>query len=950
MAEAAANALEFRILGPVQAVRDGRPLPLGGRRQRVLLALLVLEPRRPLSVDALVEELWQGAPPPGGTKTLRVYVSRLRSALGADCVAARPPGYMLQVDDDVVDARRFERLLSEGRDALARGAAGRAAERLGAALSLWRGPALADVVVAGLLAREARRLDELRLDCREELADAELALGRHADLVPELERLVVEEPLRERLWRQLILALYRSGRQADALDAYRRARALLADELGLEPGDELRELERAVLRHEVGAAPAAEARHNLPAPVTSFVGRERELVDLERLLRAHRLVTITGMGGAGKTRVALETARGQAGAWTDGVWLVDLLPLVDPDAVPVAVARVLGFTVRPEAAAAAALAEQLRPAELLLVLDNCEHLADACGELARELLSTCVDVHVLATSRVTLGAAGELDYALEPLGVPAEESAPGELAAAASVQLFLERGRAARRGLVVDEEGLQTVGHICRELDGLPLAIELAAARAKALSVDEIAALLVDRFRFLRSWRRVADPRQQTLRATLDWSYELLAEPERELLDRLSVFVGGFTLEAVAAVCMRDDRPAATESVGRLVDSSLVVADDRGSSTRYRLLETIREYAGERLAASEAGDEVRRAHAKHYLRFAEETRPDLAHVAWEGGQQRLVLFDAERDNLHAALQWALETETEGGLALELAVSLRWYWNIRGYRRQGADWLVRALALPYRGEPRLRAEGLAGAALLTRLSGDFAQAERLAEQAITAGRETGVAFAVTTGLNVLVTVAGRNGDFKRARTLSEEAAAIARQMRSHRIEALTYFIFAEAALHGGLIAESRAAGERALALARAMHDPELLSIVLGYLGLADAQDGRLTEARERLLEGLEHVRRIGFAHVGAICADGLALVCAARGDNGRAARLLGAADTLRRVSGDIVPPAPERARTATLTAIREALPDNSLDAELERGRRLSLDALADEARGVPVAVL
>ena len=947
MTGAAESALDFRILGPVEAARDGRPIPLGGPRQRTLLALLLVEAGRPVSVDSLSDELWAGAPPAGGAKALRVYVSRVRRALGDESLVARPPGYALHADAEQVDARRFEWLLADGRTALARGAAGLAAERLGAALALWRGPALADVAREGLLAREAQRLDELRLDCREEHAEAQLALGRHAELVPELERLVAEEPLRERLWRHLILALYRGGRQAEALDAYRRARTLLADELGLEPGDELRELERAVLRHEVEQAPTAEARHNLPAPVTSFLGRERELGELERLLRDHRLVTVTGTGGAGKTRLALETARAQIGAWSDGIWLVDLLPLADPSAVPAAVARTLGFTVRPDAPAAAALAEQLRPTELLLVLDNCEHLADGCAELASELLAACPHVRVLATSRITLGAPGELDYALEPLGVPEAEATPGDLVEAASVHLFLERGRAARRGLVFDDERLRTVARICRELDGLPLAIELAAARAKALSVDEIAELLADRFRFLRSWRRVADPRQQTLRATIDWSYDLLAEPERALLDRLSVFAGDFTLDAAAAVCLRDDRAAATESVGRLVASSLVVADDRGGSTRFRLLETIREYAGDRLAASAVEDEVRRAHAAHYLRLVEETRPDLAHVGWEGGKQSLALFDAERDNLHAALQWALESESE--LALELAVALRWYWNLRGYRRQGADWLVRALALPHRGEPRLRVEALAGAALLARLSGDFEQAERLAERAIAAGRETGPAFAVTTGLNVLVTVAGRNADFERARALSEEAAVTAKEMGSLRFEALTYFIFAEAALHADLLAESRAAGERALALARAIDDPEVLAVVLGHLGLGDALDGRLAEARERLLEALGHVRTVGFATVGATCAEGLAL-CAVRGDPGRATRLLGAADTLRRVNGGIVLPAEERARAATLAAIRETLPDDALEAELERGRRLTLDELAAEARGVPVAVL
>ncbi len=414
-------------------------------------------------------------------------------------------------------------------------------------------------------------------------------------LVADIERLVEEEPLRERLWRQLVIALYRSERQADALATYRRARGLLSDTLGLDPSEELRALETAILRHEVAPAPAVEARHNLPAPVTSFVGREVELAELEQLLREHRLVTLTGMGGAGKTRMALEVATRQVGAWSGGVWLADLMPISDPALVPGAVAHTLGAAERPDVTPLAALLDRLRALELLLVLDNCEHLVEACAELADEVLRACSDVRVLATSRIALAAPGELDYALAPLATPTEDEPAGEVERFASVRLFMERGRAARRGLAADGEGLRTVGRICRELDGLPLAIELAAARAKTLSIEEIADHLDDRLRFLRSWRRVADPRHQTLRATLDWSYELLSDEERSVLAPLSVFAGGFTLQAVAAICLDGDDARALDLVGRLVESSLVVAESRQDVTRYRLLETIREYAAERL-------------------------------------------------------------------------------------------------------------------------------------------------------------------------------------------------------------------------------------------------------------------------------------------------------------------------------------------------------------------
>ena len=419
MAKSAIAATEFRMLGPIDLVRDGQALQLGGRRQRALLALLLLEPGRPVSSDRLIDELWLGSPPPGAEHALRVYVSRLRSALDDDTISAHAPGYALEIEADRIDAHRFEQLLRDGREALVRGAAGLAADRLGAALALWRGRALADVAEGGVLALEAKRLDELRLTCVEDQIEAELALGLHAELVPRLERLVGEEPLRERLWRQLVLALYRCERQADALAAYGRAQALLSAELGLEPSEELRALEGAVLRHEVAPASPAEQRHNLPAQLTSFVGRERELSDLENRLREHRLITLTGMGGAGKTRLALEAAsrhrrlgRGR------------LARRLDSALGPGARARRSRSDARgpeqPDVLVLDAVREHLRVEECLLVLDNCEHLAEACGELVHEVLSAAGHVRVLATSRVALGIPGEVDYSVEPLPTPTD--------------------------------------------------------------------------------------------------------------------------------------------------------------------------------------------------------------------------------------------------------------------------------------------------------------------------------------------------------------------------------------------------------------------------------------------------------------------------------------------------------------------------------------------------
>jgi predicted ATPase/DNA-binding SARP family transcriptional activator len=638
------------LLGPVEAAVGGGTVDLGGPRQRTLLALLAVDPGTAVSTDRLADELWQGEPPAGAETTLRSYVSRLRRALGADAVSARAGGYRLEVPADGVDAVRFERLLAQGREALARGAAGLAAERLHAALALWRGPALAGVAAEGALATEARRLDALRLDCVEERAEADLELGRHAAVVPELHALTASEPYRERLWCRLALALYRCGRQAEALAACTEARRALDEGLGLDPGAELRELERAILNHAVPAVEASGARDDLPAPLTTFVGRERELAELGRLLVEQRLVTLVGFGGSGKTRLAVEAARRHAAAWRDGVRLADLTGVAAPSLVPAAVSEAVGAPDR----TLEALVEHARTRELLLVLDNCEHVVEPCAELLAALLPAARNVRVLATSRVPLGVEGELELAIDPLD------------ADAAVQLFVDRASAVRR-LDPAAEDDAAVDTICRELDRLPLSIELAAARVKALSLAEIAARLDDRFQFLRAWRRVADPRHRTLEATMDWSYALLAEDEQRLLRRLAAFAGGATADAVAAICTDGDDAAAADLLARLVDASLVRAEP-GAPTRYRLLETVRQYAAAKLAEDPDELEVRRSHAHWFEALAEAS--NLSIDALGHGEQQHEPVLREQHNLWAALDWAEQHDV--ALGLRLLVSLENY--------------------------------------------------------------------------------------------------------------------------------------------------------------------------------------------------------------------------------------------------------------------------------------
>ncbi|RLP88737.1 BTAD domain-containing putative transcriptional regulator [Micromonospora sp. CV4] len=596
--------MRFRVLGPTRVLlADGREIPVGGPRVRALLALLLLDVGRVVSAERLIDGLYGEHPPRGAANALQSQVSRLRQALPAehDPVEFHPAGYRLAVDPDDVDAYRFERLAEVGRRALAGGDWSRAVAVLREALDLWHGPALADVTGA---AAQAARLEELRLAAVEDRIEAELALGGHAALVAELRELVVAHPLRERSRGQLMRVLSALGRPAEALIEFEDARRTLAEQLGVDPSVELAAIHLAVLRGE--ERPAAERA--LPGQLTTFVGREEELKRVGALLAERRLVTLTGPGGAGKTRLAIEAA----GRLDGEVHFVELAGLADGSDVPQAVLSALGLRdaglrapAEPGRQSTDRLVEALAERRLLLVLDNCEHVVADAARLAARLLGACPALRVLATSREPLGLAGEALCPLSGLTLPPPDASPLAASDYAAVSLFVQRATDVAPDFAVTPANVDVVLRICRTLDGLPLAIELAAARLRALSVAEVAARLDDRFRLLAMGSRAASPRHRTLRAVVEWSWDLLDDTERELARRLTVFAGGATLEAAERV---SGLPTSgfVEALHGLVDKSFVEM----AGSRYRMLETVRAFCAERLAEAGEADQLRRAHTR----------------------------------------------------------------------------------------------------------------------------------------------------------------------------------------------------------------------------------------------------------------------------------------------------------------------------------------------------
>jgi predicted ATPase/DNA-binding SARP family transcriptional activator len=951
--------LILSLFGPFQAWVNGQALPrLRSRKGHWILALLTLRQGREVERAWLMGTLWPDGSEALAAHSLRTSLTDLRRALGTQAGRLLTPTLRtlaLDLADAQVDLLAFDR-------AIARADGPSLAE----AIALYRGPLLEGCVEEWIF-EERQSREQAYLQALEMLAGQAMASGDPAAAEQYLRRAVAVDPLRESVQRALMRALAAGGSSAAALLAYRELRLLLHREINAEPDPETRalfeqirgeartraaspapvlapgpsepvprpEVRREALPDLSADFPPVASRvrpsHNLSLELTRFVGREREIEEVRRLLGAGRLVTLTGAGGCGKTRLALQVASrlAEVGAsdagtetsrrqetgprLTDGVWLVELAPLADPALVPQAAATVLGVRQEPDHPLIGTLTRVLREKHLLLVLDNCEHLVGACAQLAEALLRACSHLRVLATSREALRVPGEKQFRVPPLSVPdvqvfrcsdvQEERFPGpdHLIQFDAVRLFVDRAAMAAPLFALTGDTASAVAQICQRLDGIPLAIELAAARVGALPVQQIAVRLHDRFRLLAGGSRTAPPHQQTLRALMDWSYDLLTLPEQTLLRRLSVFAGGWTLEAAEAVCSDFGLPATSNGepsfplsdpvqnpnaqraseiqnedvlhlLTRLVDKSLVIYEDSGAGVpvagggqaRYRLLETMRQYARDRLLETRGAERWCAQHRDWFLELAEQAEQGL-----KGRDQAewLVRLDAENDNLRAALEWSRQRhEAEAGLRLLGALELFWYW--RGYWAEGLERLAELLALPEAvvtpGEIGTRTLAVARARALTAAvlwalahHRDPAAARAFAEESIALLEPVGDQRPLAWALSALGLATSKGGDLEAARSLQEESLALARQLGDPWLAAWTLLRLGTVAHRRGDGAAARSVTEESLALLRGLGKNSVLAQVLDRQAQIAASQGDLTVARSLCQESVNLFGELGI---------------------------------------------------------------------------------------------
>ena len=688
-------------------------------------------------------------------------------------------------------------------------------------------------------------------------------------------------------------------------------------------------------------------RNTLPLQLSSFIGRDRELTEVRRLLKDARLVTLTGAGGVGKTRLALQVGDQLTDAYADGVWLVELAPVADPALVPQTVASALGVQEQPRRALTETLADWLEPRELVLLLDNCEHLVAACAGLVDALLAACPSLRILATSREPLHLAGEFAWRVPSLSLPDPKRLPPieRLTRYDAIRLFVERAASIRSGFALTDRNAAALAQVCHQLDGIPLALELAAARVEVLTVEQLAARLDQRLSLLTGGARTALPRQQTLRATVDWSYQLLTEPERTLLRRLAVFASGWTLEAAEAICSGDgiDERVLLDLLAALVGKSLVQMEEKDGEARYRLLETVREYAWEKLRESEDESVVRRRHLEWFLSLAQRAARE------EGGPDMRAWADrvaTEHDNIRTSLEWSAAAGGDVEAGLRLVAAMRWLWAHRGYHREGRAWYSAFLART-QGRTAPRAWALNGAGYLALRQGDYSAAMPLLEESRSICRELGDKTGVTAALVALGEVLYAQSNFRRGKLLLEEAVALAREIGDwhwlhdalSRLGDITY--------HIGEYPQALVCYQETLAVSQQHGFPHGIGSGLRGLGQLATVQGDYLRARALLEESLGQFIELKDKRCTPRCLQALAWVASGLGQAERVARLLGAAEALRKAVGLEELPAVQADHEAAAAA-RAALGETTFVARWAEGQSMTLAEAVDYALSAEVA--
>jgi predicted ATPase/DNA-binding SARP family transcriptional activator len=933
--------VQFRVLGPLEVSDQGRSLDLGTPRQRRLLGLLLLHAGDAVTYDRLGESLWDGDPPPTARHTIQGYVHRLRRSLGDEArrLETRPLGYQLKVSEGELDARSFEDLVGRGRRALVRGDAAAATSLLGSALGLWRSDPFEDLGDLALFEAERARLEALRLTAVEDQVDAEMALGRQDAIIGTLEALLADHPFRERLWGQLMIACYRAGRQADALEAFRKARETLADELGLQPGRWLCRLQEQILLQapaldapEPASAPAA--RHNLPAPRDSFVGRGRELADLDGLVRTRRLVTITGPPGTGKTRLAVEAAARLVDDWPDGVFLVPLAEVEDAALVPSVIATIVGVPPAADRQLMDTLVSHLQSRRMLLVLDNVEHVLDAASRVAL-LLDAAAELTVLATSRAPLRLAGEQEYPLRPLPVLTGDPLDDETEGGDAATLFVDRAAAIDPDFVLMPQNLPRIADIVTRLDGLPLAIELAAARMRSLSLADLHVRLEPALPQLTGGT-VEQPRHHdTLRNAVAWSDDLLDPRLRIALRRLAPFRGGITIEAAQAVIGPGEHGDFVGSLAGLVDASLLGRPTQDQPPRYTMLETVREYAREQLQAAGEDHDVRQRHATFHATLLSQAAP---HLTQAGQAHWLERLDQEHANLRAALGWAIEAG-EADAALEMAAGLWRYWQLRGHLAEGRTWLTRALDLAG-STPLPRVRALIGLAGICYWQFDLDAAEATYRLARKEASDLDWWLHLDALFGLGMTVACHRGDLAEAKEFESEFWDLVGGRDDLMATGLVLAAVQVMRLLAGDLEESRRYGELCLEGTRQVGERWYELQVLRTLALTSLRQKRHEQARAELRDCVSIALELGDRPGIAMDFDRLGQVAVLLNEPEHGCVLAGVAERLRDQVGETITPEAFRWQKDPATAgAASMLNETEIARARARGRTLTLEEAA-----------